>query len=208
LNTLPQNKVKHPQHIICVPASVVEHRANGLVDYQLTNADLTIKRRHELEDSFDYRQVLALVVFTYHGKVWAYERTDSGGEDDLHNKVAVLVGGHWDFGDLVHFDSVIDVAASEQAALERELREEVVVTSSILSKKEMPLKICADDEPVDRKHMCTVFHVELDGEGLAANTNDEDLKDIGFIDPEELLAGPYNLETWARITCEQLIKAS
>jgi len=55
---------------------------------------------------------------------------------------------------------------------------------------------------------CVRFHVELDGEGLAANTNDEDLKDIGFIDPEELLAGPYNLETWARITCEQLIKAS
>lgn len=193
---------KHQQHIVCIKASKVAHRENGFVDYDLVAEDLMLGQRAVLENDPDFRQVLPISIFTHQGKVWAYERTSKGGEDRLHNKVAVAVGGHWDMEDLVVEGSVIDLEKSLDAAMARELAEEVNITSKVVKSTKLRKMICADDTEVDKVHLAVVYMHELDGEGI--ESAEEELKTIGFLTPEELLSGEYNIEAWARLACEIL----
>ena len=195
--------MKNQEHIVCIKASAVEHRKDGFVNYELNNADVMLGQRAALENDPDFRQVLPMAVFTCNGKVWAYERTPKSGESRLHGKVAVTIGGHWDSTDCIMGETgVMDVAASMKLAMERELDEEVNIKSKIISSKELKKRICADDTEVDRLHMAVVYVHELDGEQL--ESSEDQLKGLGFISPEELLSGKYNIEAWARLTCELL----
>lgn len=195
--------VAHPQHIACIPAYLVDHRENGLVDYTLKNEDLIFAQRSMLESNLNYRQYSPLAIFTHKGKVWAYKRLKGIGEDDLVDRIACAVGGHWDLESMIESDSVIDIEASLMSTFSRELEEEVHLNCSIVNTYEMDKKICADDEVVDRKHMCsiTVFEVDLPD----IETAEEELESIGFHNPQELLDGDYNLETWAKIICKLLV---
>ena len=195
---------KHQEHIVCIKSEKVQHRKNGFVDYNLNNQDLMLGQRFALESDEDFRQLLPISIFTYNGKVWAYERTPKGGESRLHNKIAVAVGGHWDLDDLVIENSIIDLEASLAKATARELQEEVKLSSKIVKSYELDKKICADDTEVDRVHMAVVYVHELDGEGI--ESAEDQLKSVGFVSPNKLLTGEYNLEAWARIICEILSK--
>lgn len=196
-------KIKHPQHIVCVPSHLFDHRKDGFATFELRPEYLMVAQREMLERNYSYRQVIAVSIFTHKGKVWAYERTPTGGESALHNKVATCVGGHWDLADLV-FDekSVIDIPASLKKSFERELGEEIIVSSNYVSAQQYPLVICADDQSVDAKHICLITLYELDGELI--ESNEPEIRAMGFYTPDELLAGGYNLETWARLSCEML----
>jgi len=193
---------KHQEHIVCIKSEKVNHHKDGFVDYSLNNADLMLGQRKSLEQDGDFRQVLPMSIFTHKGKVWAYERTSAGGERRLHNKVAVAVGGHWDLEDLVVENSIINLKESLSRTMARELEEEVKLSSTIIKTTELERKVCAMDTEVDRLHLAVVFVHELDGEEL--DSSEDQLKTIGFISPDELLSGEYNIETWARIICEIL----
>lgn len=191
--------MKHQEHIVCIKASHVKHREYGFVDYELRLEDLMLGQRAMLEQDDDFRQVLAISLFTCQGKVWAYRRTPKGGESRLHNKVSVCVGGHWDAEDIVFRDGVIDLDASLDQAIARELREEVRISATIISSRRQPKFICCDDSEVDRVHMAMVWVHELDGEGI--ESAEAQLETLGFFSPQELLTGDYNLENWARLGC-------
>ncbi len=195
--------MKHPQHIICVKASLFGQRENGFSDYEIQGGDIIIAQREMLENDANFRQVQPECVFVNNGKVWAYQRTEAGGEESLHGKIAVAVGGHWDLEDVVSNDSVIDLPASFEKAMSREIEEEVTLTSNIVKIEKLEKLICADDTFVDRHHVAVVHICELDGEGISAN--EEQLKELGFIDPQELLDGDYNNEVWTRMICEILV---
>lgn len=195
--------LKHQEHILCVKSSVLHPVVDGLSSYQLNADDVFIGRRALLEKDEDFRQILAVSIYLHDGKVWAYHRAPSGGEDRLHGKVAVAVGGHWDLADLVSKDSIIDIEKSMELALARELEEEVVLSSNITKLYDLPKVICASDTPVDRVHAAFVSVREVDGEDLLPN--EKDLEAIGFRTPEELLSGDYDIETWTRVICEILI---
>lgn len=194
---------KHQEHIVCIKASAVKHREHGFVDYDLNLSDLMLGQRAMLENDDDFRQVLPISIFTHNGKVWAYERTSKGGESRLHNKIAVAVGGHWDMDDILTKDGVIDLEASLQKAMDRELEEEVKLTSSVIKSTRLKKMLCADDTEVDRVHMGMIYMHELDGEGI--ESAEDQLKTVGFVSPQELLEGDYNIEVWARIVCEILL---
>lgn len=194
---------KHQEHIVCIKASAVEHREHGFVDYELNLADLMLGQRAMLENDEDFRQVLPISIFTHNGKVWAYERTSKGGESRLHNKIAVAVGGHWDMDDIITKDGIIDLEESLQKAMERELLEEVKLSSAVVKSTRLKKMICADDTEVDRVHMAMIYMHELDGEGV--ESAEDQLKTVGFVSPQELLDGDYNIEVWARIVCEILV---
>lgn len=193
---------KHQEHIICIKSSVVKHREHGFVEYELLLSDLMMGQRAALEKDDDFRQVLAVSIFTHKGKVWAYERTSKGGESRLHNKIAVAVGGHWDVNDLVIERGVIDLPISLKKAMDRELEEEVKLSSKIISSRRLPKMICADDTEVDRVHLGIVWVHELDGEGV--ESAEDQLEAVGFVSPNDLLHGEYNIEGWARIICNIL----
>lgn len=195
---------KHQEHIVCIEASKVEHHRDGFVDYDLKLEDLMLGQRSVLENKNSYRQVLPISIFTHDGKVWAYERTSKGGESRLHNKIAVAVGGHWDMADLTLVDGVIDLETSLDRAMERELEEEVRLTSKVISTKPLKHKICSSATEVDEVHMGIVYMHELDGEGI--HSAEDQLENVGFVSPSELLNDDYNLETWAQIVCRILLE--
>lgn len=194
---------KHQEHIVCIKADKVKHRENGFVKYNLNLNDLMLGQRASLEKDEDFRQVLPISVFIYDGKVWAYERTSKGGESRLHNKIAVAVGGHWDLADLVIKDSIVDLEKSLETAMERELAEEINLTSKIIKTTKLAKMICADETEVDRVHLGMVYVHELDGDGISSA--EDQLKTVGFVSPNDLLNGEYNTEVWAKIICQILI---
>ena len=194
--------MKHQEHIVCIKSDRVSHQSNGTVDYDLELKDLMLGQRSVLEYDADFRQVLPISVFLFNGCIWAYERTKHGGENRLHNKVAVAVGGHWDMSDIVIKDGVIDLPASLENAIKRELVEEIRLTANIINTYKLPRMICANDTEVDKVHIGMVWVHELDGPGL--DSAEEQLHALGFITPYELLSGKYNIETWARLICEMI----
>lgn len=195
--------MKHPEHIICVKSSLYSEREHGFSDYQLEGGDIIVAQREVLERDPAFRQVMPMIMFTCKGKVWAYERTSTSGESRLHNKVAVFAGGHWDLDDIVTNKSIIDLNASFEKALNRELSEEVKIDAKVISAIRLEKSICADDTEVDRLHVAIVTVVELSDE--LVKSKEDKIKPLGFKTPSELLGGAYNLETWARMACELLI---
>jgi predicted NUDIX family phosphoesterase len=196
--------MKHQEHIICIKSSMVENHKDGFIDYELNLHDLMMGQRASLETDNTFRQVLPISVFTHQGKVWAYRRTSKGGDDRLHSKISVAVGGHWDMEDLVLVNGVIDLHESLNKAMERELGEEIRLTSSIISSTTLEKKICCSDTEVDSLHLGIVHVHELDGDGI--HPIEDQLESIGFASPTELLVGDYNLETWAKIICNILVQ--
>lgn len=195
----------HLSHIVAIDAKNLELRENGYCDFDLKPEHIIIAQRNMLENNPDYRQVLSVAVFTCKGKVWSYLRTKKGNEPSLHDNVAVAVGGHWDLADVVfNKDSVIDLETSLSNAFKREIKEEVVVGAKEVSRHMMPKLMAADITPTDRKHVAIITVIELDDEKVDVAENQ--LQGIGFKDPQELLDGDYNLETWAIMVCESLLK--
>lgn len=197
--------MKHQEHIVAIKASLVSHSEMGFVEYTLKASDIILGQRAMLEKDNDFRQVIPNSIFLNDGKIWAYKRTEKGGEGDLHDRVAVCVGGHWDMADLSLDDNgVIDLEKSMKTAFDRELEEEVNLGSNVLKSYNLPKMICASDMPVDRRHVGQVTVHEIDGIDL--NSCEDQLETIGFIDPQELLDSDYDLETWARLVCEMLVE--
>ena len=195
--------MKHAQHIVCVPAAVVEDRVAGWSKYQLQGSHIVTAQRAVLESNDSYRQVLPLAVFKYKDSLWAYTRTPKGGEERLHNKVSVAVGGHFDCDDLITHDSVIDPIDSLSNALNRELQEEVTILSEY-TVETLEVCLCADDTPVDRKHLGIVNILHMQS-GCEIYSNEDQLEAIGFVPIVDLLADPA-LETWGVKICEYLLE--
>ena len=124
--------MKHQEHIVAVPNSIFNERANGFCRTDIDNSDIFIAQRAVLEADDDFRQIIPISVMICRGKIWAYRREVQGGESRLHGKVSVSVGGHWDIDDLVTKSSVIDLAASMERAASRELEEEIRIQSPVL----------------------------------------------------------------------------
>ena len=204
--TKPCTNPKHLAHIVCVDAMHFINRTDdGFCDYELQAGDIVVMRRHELEMDYRYRQVLPVLVFTHEGKVWAYKRTEKGGEKGLHNQVGVAVGGHFDLADLVFEKSVIDAEASVAKAVAREIDEEVTLNgAAVVNTRRLDKVVAADVTGVDAKHIAMVTIVELDKP--LVESNEEELETMGFLTPRELLDGDYHLETWAEIICKLLDK--
>ncbi len=197
--------MKHQEHIVCIKSDRAINLGNGTAIYDLSLGDLMLGQRERLENDEEFRQVLPISVFIHQGSVWAYERTKKGGETRLHNKIAIAVGGHWDMSDIVIRNGVIDLPSSLDTAIKRELDEEIRLTSNIINSYRLPFAICSDETEVDRVHLGLIWVHELDGTGIEAV--EDQLHEIGFVSPLELLNGKYNLETWAKIICHMIMPA-
>lgn len=196
--------LKHQEHIVCVPSSVVKHRENGFVDYTLKAEDVVLVQRAKAEQDDSYRQIIPVNVFTHGGKVWAYKRTPSGGEERLHGGVTCCVGGHFDVQDIfLDAGSTIDISVSLSIAESRELEEEVDIRSEFMHSYTLPKMICCDDTEVDRHHMCIVTIHELAGTDM--DSKEDQLESLGFVDPVWLLDECEYTESWGKMVAKLLI---
>ncbi len=164
---------------------------------------ISFRTRKEAETDPMWKQIIPYVMIQQDNiganedgpPFFAYRRTPKGGEDRLHGKRSIGIGGHINphghFGGLPLF----------QLGLYRELSEEVVIDSNW--KYLTPVYLLNDDtDPVGQVHLGVVFLLRANGVKL----NEADLADDGFYTIDELSKDIDNFESWSQGLIHMLVR--
>lgn len=147
-------------------------------------------------------QVIPYLVMQHAGKVLAYVRSTSGGDDRLHSKVSIGIGGHIDFIDAVpNEEGAIDFDKTLYGAAMREASEEIGLKLDP-KRLEWTGTIYANDTEVDRVHLGAVGFYELTDHEVTQIDANHELGEHSFValaDLESKFAGKAELETWTKL---------
>src|SRR5262249_9266222 len=140
-----------------------------------------------------YKQLIPYVVFRHaiapdRTQLFCYQRGKGQGEQRLHSKWSIGVGGHISAGD----GEVMSEAYTE--GMQRELQEEVVIDTPYSMRC---VGLINDDETeVGQVHL-GVVHV-VDVERPAVSAREPDLRNAGFQDLNQLFLLRDQMESWSR----------
>lgn len=198
--------MKHGEHIVALPASLVTSRVDGIVILPKDIAgEIVIKRRKTLLDDFTYRKVIPLTVFVCGSKIASFTRKLDHQHEALRGKVTVGIGGHFEVADLIFNESIVDLDTSILKATEREVEEEVIIGANVIRTETLDVAVAADETITDRQYIALVTVKTLDAEDIRPNPVEDELDFYGWYTPEELLVtgGTMN-ETWTKKICKIL----
>jgi predicted NUDIX family phosphoesterase len=154
--------------------------------------------RSEVEDDPGFKQIIPYVVFKSADTVFCYTRGKSQGEARLHRLRSLGVGGHVSEEDAQGGKSL----DAYEAAMRRELDEEVDVTSAGLLRR---VGLINDDStPVGQVHLGVVHLFELEHPHVAAR--EEGLTDAGFLPLSNILTIQHEFETWSQICIASILR--
>lgn len=154
-----------------------------------------IDREHAEKDE-EWLQIIPYTVIVRGREVFRYQRTKKGGENRLHDKWSVGVGGHVNPG---------DGEGSYQAylnAFDRELAEEVAV-DKVLSNEIVGLIYCIDTS-VDRVHFGIVHLLRVPFDATMT-FNDPALSNGRFEHIVDLQKSEDNFENWSRLVIKGVL---
>ena len=158
--------------------------------------------RAEAEDDPSHKQLIPYCIFKCGDRVLHYTRGKSGGEDRLHAKISVGVGGHINPVDM---GEGRQGAAAYYSAVQREIDEEL----EIVCDYEMRIVGLLNDDsnPVGQVHLGVVHLVELESEEVTSR--EDALANLSWATVEELNGELYGrLETWSTFCVEWLASQS
>lgn len=158
--------------------------------------------RAEAEDDPSHKQLIPYCIFKHGDRVLHYTRGKAGGENRLHAKLSVGVGGHINPVDM---EEGRKGAAAYYAAVQRELDEELEIGC------DYQVRIIGllndDSNPVGQVHLGVVHLVELESDEVASR--EDALTDLSWATVEELNAGLHErLETWSQLCVKHLSAVS
>jgi predicted NUDIX family phosphoesterase len=198
------------ERVLVVPTSVF-HRighfqgfspdAARYLDELLSPEHVSYRPRAEMEHDPSFKQLIPYVLFQHldsHGRphIFQYTRGRGQGEQRLHRKRSVGIGGHISSLDA----DAVGRSDVYREGLARELAEEVAIDSPY---EERCVGLINDDESeVGRVHLGVVHLCQL--ERPAIEPREPDLVDCGFSPVGELLASLDGFETWSQITLRAL----
>ncbi|MCB1583057.1 MAG: NUDIX domain-containing protein [Marinicella sp.] len=186
------------QHILCTASQVVESALSGEGFIQTTGnifelEHLWIGPRPHLERDERFKQIIPYVILSYQGKIAAYQRTQKGGENRLHNLNSIGFGGHIDAFDLAyHTDGSVNLGKTIENSARREIDEELNI-SGVQSKSQLGY-IVDNSNPVGRVHIGVVERWELSSEKITSN--EDEIKVLGLFELEQLKQ-LSNMENWS-----------
>jgi predicted NUDIX family phosphoesterase len=199
----------YEEQILVVTAAVAEdaikHIARNVMDlpsndgfFPASSAVLSLLQesaffvpRSPAESDPSLKQLIVYALVSYRGKILCYKRGKVGAETRLHAKRSIGVGGHinpedWDL-------SASGIGAFE-GALDRELFEEVGITSEYIDHVVFLGLVNEDSTEVGKVHLGLVYLVELDHvDGLSFENS---LIDPQWMDESDILAVD-TLEIWS-----------
>lgn len=149
-----------------------------------------------------FLQVIPYILFRHKGRYLRYLRTSSGGDNRLHGKISVGIGGHIDLQDIsVNDQGVIDLEATLSTAALRETQEEIGL--SLVENPRWEACLYAQETAVDTVHIGIVGIFDLTDQQAAAIDANHEIGDHRFATPEEIILEADNseevdLETWSR----------
>ncbi len=171
------------------------------VEPLLTSEQVSYRPRAEMERDPGFKQLIPYVIFRYRDEregvhLFQYVRGTGQGEQRLHRKRSIGVGGHIQAEDA-------DLSAGPEAyrvGMHRELEEEVEIATSY---REACVGLINDDETeVGRVHLGVVHVLDVDSPQVRAR--EPDIAEAGFRPLAELLADTGAFESWSRICLESL----
>lgn len=228
------------EQVLVVPSSLLDElgRFQGFCDdvqrylpVLLGSERTEYRLRGEMEQDPSFKQLIPYVVFRHRGddgawRIFHYTRGSGQGEQRLHAKKSVGVGGHISLEDTQHPDVYL-------AGMQRELLEEVafgaeqaddlfggvtrVEDLSLESGAALRLKLLEggmagqpiglindDSNAVGQVHLGVMHVVDLHEPWVRAR--EKDLVDAGFSDRDTLRADWDRFETWSQIALEYLFR--
>jgi predicted NUDIX family phosphoesterase len=180
----------------------------------LNESNTEYRPRSLMEQDPTFKQLIPYVVFRVRGvdgqhHYFHYTRGSGQGEQRLHAKKSVGVGGHISLEDTQHPDAYV-------AGMQRELAEEIHIgtvvdegttsdgTGSTYSQFGRIIGLINDDSnEVGQVHLGVVHLVEL-AEPLVT-AREKDLLDARFSSPQDLEVMLDQFETWSQIALEYLL---
>lgn len=196
------------ENILCVPRALfdslgafeglnfeVSHYMPALLD---PSHNLFLPRP-AAEENPSYKQIIPYLVIRWGDRYLHYVRGKSGGEARLHAKGSIGIGGHINDGDTraAHFDS-----AAYDHAVARELHEELIMPPTFRNRAVALLN--DDSNPVGRVHLGIVHLIEVETSKISPH--EDAIRDIQFLNVEELTARHDLLEGWSQIVLGGLDK--
>lgn len=146
------------------------------------------------EEDPAFKQLIPYVVLRDGASVFLMERTDAGGDQRLHGKASLGVGGH--------LNPVDDGADPLLAGLRREWAEELIADWE----PEFTLVGLLNDDsnPVGAVHLGVVFTV--DAAGRPVEVREHDKLRGRFVLVVDVFAAVDRLETWSQLVAEALLQ--
>lgn len=196
------------EHVLVIPTlAVVDELGRGSAwlgirpagEYEL--ADL-IRRRGEyrprsaMEADPTWKQVIPYPILRDGPQWFLMRRTRAGGDERLHNRYSIGVGGH-----VNPVDGGLDGDLTQ--ALEREWTEELDV--DFVPAFRFVGLLNDDTTPVGQVHIGLVYEGDAGGRPVAIRETEK--LSGGFVDTAEVAAVADRLETWSRLAFE-FIEAS
>ena len=209
------------ENVLCIPRDVLNKctalnpipgnlgAVVGVIgnDYLVAPENLIAKPRSEAEKDPNFKQIIAYVLFVKPKEdgswtVLKYERTSKGGEERLHNKWSIGIGGHMNDEDP---NKDIDETVM------REIDEELLIESPLAPDETSMLPgIELDVEPVlcgfvneeasevGTVHLGAVYVVVLPPDATVKG-REKDLANVEFLTMEQLQESAGRLETWSQL---------
>lgn len=156
--------------------------------------------RGAAEEDPSHKQLIPYCIFKCGDRVLHYTRGKAGGENRLHAKISVGVGGHINPVDMGEGRKG---AAAYYAAVQREIDEELDIAGDY----EMRIVGLLNDDsnPVGQVHLGVVHLVELENDQVSSR--EDALTDLSWATLSELNGALHErLETWSQLCVEHLAK--
>jgi len=153
----------------------------------------------------EHLQLIPYTLFRYNGQYLRYLRTTTGGDERLHGKISVGIGGHVGLQDaVIAADGSIDVKATLDKAFRRETREEIALELS----KDGPqwhATLYWNATEVDSVHFGIVGIYDLTDDEHQQIVANHEVGDIRFATLENIAdeaVDGVTLENWTRLVIE------
>lgn len=180
--------------------------STGAVILRNLYAHYGVMRRGDAENNADYKQPIPYAIIRKGDHIFMYERLTGGGEERLHNKLSIGVGGHMNDIDDEEKELIPSFGFYTLLSdnVSREIREELCINSSEWETEVFGL-INDDSDDVGKVHFGIIMIVDLD-EDAEVTVNETDQLAGQWVTMEHLLKSDVfqRLENWSQITLNAL----
>ncbi len=196
------------EQILVVPESVIaeigtfagfESDVDRYLEAILRSDQLSFQPRSQMETDPGFKQLIPYVLLEWTDedgttRLFSYTRGGGGGEDRLHAKRSVGIGGH------ISREDAAGGADPYSTGMRRELAEEVRLESPYRESCDGLIYDPSND--VGKVHLGVVHRFVLDRP--AVTSNESELAEGGFVSVDELRNEFDRLETWSQLAITAL----
>ncbi len=197
---------KKKEKILVVPREnrIKEFLIQGGQEFNVNNLKEVLKdavygTRCLMEENPNFKQIIPYISFISNNRVLVYKRSSKSGEDRLHEKYSIGVGGHVDL-EMDESKDAIDVVLD--AAI-REVDEEIGVK---ISREDLEVKFMINDDgdDVGKVHFGIGFVIKKDID--LSNGEQDILVNRKFMNRKEIEEIHSKLESWSQIFYEGVVR--